>query len=222
MGCPRYLPALAVAATTLSLTLSSAHASSPEPTAAPPMDPPAPVVVHDSGDSLAITGDALWTGLEGDAVILVLRDGSEARGTVVAQSTDELAFAREADGSVVAVRKRDIASVRVIPPPLEPPPTKKTGRGLLGGGAFLLAFGGASTLSGTAILAVFPEFTFIHLPLLLPGLAMLGSGAAMVAVASKRRRDHDRRWSTRVERPRLMPIASVGKRSGHVGFALSF
>jgi hypothetical protein len=206
------------------LTLSTAHASPPEATLAPPIVPPPPMVVHDASDSLDLTGEALWKGLQDEAVILVLHDGSEARGIVVAQSSRELAIARAADGAVVGIAKRDIAGVRVDPRIEAVPcdePDMRIGRGLIGGGAFLLAFGGAASLSGTTILAIFPEFTFIHLPLLLPGLAMIGGGTAMV-VAGKRKRADARRLNTGAARLRFSPIAGVSKNFGHVGLALRF
>jgi hypothetical protein len=217
---PRLRRGFAIVVATLSLTISTAHASPPESTLAPPIDPPAPVVVAQDDDALVITGETLWTGLHDHAVILMLRDGNEARGTVVAQSADEVALARASDGIVVGIPKRDIANVRLSPRP-EPQPEDKPGGGLIGGGTFMLAFGGTAALSGTVILGVFPEYTFIHLPLLLPGLAMVGGGAAMVAVGSKRRRAHARS-NTHALRPRLTPIASIGNRSGHVGLLLRF
>lgn len=215
-----FLYGLAIVAATLWLSLSTAHASPPDPTlAAPQIDPPAPAIVDDT-DSLRLTDESLWTALQGDTVILILRDGGEAHGTVVAQSTHAIQFARERDGLVVGVPKSDVVNVRVIPR-TEPPPKKRPDRGLIGGGAFLLTFGGAATLSGATMLAVYPEYTFIHLPLLLPGLVMLGSGAAMVAVA-KRKCAPDKRRDNRTARLRLSPTGGVGHRSGHVGLVLRF
>jgi hypothetical protein len=216
------LAIMAVVVATLLLPLATAHASPPDPTlAAPPIDPPAPALVEDRPEPLTISGESLWTGLHGDAVILALRDGGEVHGTVVAHSTHAIRLARVADGLVVSLAKSDIARIRVVPRP-EPAPAKKAGRGLIGGGAVLLTIGSAATLSGTTMLAVYPEYTFIHLPLLLPGLAMLGGGVAMVIEGRNRRRDQNQRWDARAARPRLRPIASISHRSAYVGLTLNF
>ena len=150
-----------MAIVTAALWLALSTASPPDPTlVAPPIDPPAPVVVEDATASIAITEKSLWTSLEGDAVSLVLRDGSEAHGTVIAQTTHAIRLARARDGLVVLLIKSDITSVRVHPrPEPEPtPPPNKARQRLIGGGAFLLTFGGAATLSGATMLAVYPEY----------------------------------------------------------------
>jgi hypothetical protein len=107
------------------------------------------------------------------------------------------------------------------------PPSNKAGRGLIIGGALLLTLGGAAALSGATMLALAPEsfatqVPFIGLPILLPGLGMIGGGVAMVVEGHERKRAQDQRWDTQASRPRLSPIAAVGHRSGYVGFALRF
>lgn len=190
---------------------------------------PAPTLVAPScstDDSLSLTGSNLWEGLRDKPIVLSLKDGVELIGTVVEQSSEQLAFARASDGTVVAVAKRDVAGIHVRASAMRPdaPPREglsDDGRKHTTGGVMLLTFGSMFALSGTVMLALCPECLYIHLPLLLPGAAMIGGGVALVKSGKRKRAEYERSWGI-ASRARIAPSFSVGREGGHAGVVLRF
>ncbi len=207
--------------------------SQPATTEAPPM-PDAPVVVpppamHD--DSLSLTGRNLWDGLVDKPIILVMKDGSELLGSIVAQSGKDLAFARASDGAVVAVPKTEVSGIRVrrIAEPSAAGPrrpsgggTTETGHKLAAGGGAMIGLGSATALAGTVMLGIYISALYISLPLLLPGLAMIGGGASLLSAANKKRAAYDKAWGITSGRRRVLPTASASRQGGQVGLVLRF
>lgn len=199
------------------------------PVVTPPAAPPPRVE-----SSLSLTGSALWDGLLGQQVRLDMKDGQGVSGVVVAQTATDLALARTPDGTVVAVPKSEVAGVRMrvavegaggpggsnVPVGDRP---LQDGRGLNAGGIVMVTLGSIAALSGTVMLAISPYYLFISLPLLLPGLAMIGGGSAMISAAGKKKRAFDAAWgvpkSARIE---VMPTLAGGRNGGGAGLILKF
>jgi hypothetical protein len=207
--------------------------SEPAPTTeAPPMPNP-PVVVPPpsvSDDSLSLTGRNLWEGLVDKPIILVMKDGSELIGSIVAQSGKDLAFARASDGAVVAVPKTEVSGIRVRRAPSSDSSTRQrpsggtseTGHKLAAGGGAMIGLGSAAALSGTVMLGIYISALYISLPLLLPGLAMIGGGASLLSAANKKRAAYDKAWGITSGRRRVLPTASATRQGGQVGLVLRF
>ncbi|HLT39520.1 MAG TPA: hypothetical protein VK034_24720, partial [Enhygromyxa sp.] len=128
----------------------------PQTTAAPPVTTtvPAPRVV---GGDLTLTGTNVWAGLLGQRVKLLMKNEQNLDGTLVAQSTTDLAIARSSDGTVVSVPKAEIAGIRLggaagapghSDVPVSERPTND-GHGLYGGGAAMIGIGSTAALAGT-------------------------------------------------------------------------
>jgi hypothetical protein len=205
----------------------------PAPTTeAPPMpEPPVvvpPPVVRD--DSLSLTGRNLWEGLVDKPIILVMKDGSELLGSIVAQSGKDLAFARSSDGAVVAVPKTEVSGIRVrriaessgASPRPRGGGTTETGHKLAAGGGAMLGIGSTAALAGTVMLGIYISALYISLPLLLPGLAMIGGGASLLSAANKKRAAYDKAWGITSGRRRVLPTASASRQGGQVGLVLRF
>jgi hypothetical protein len=207
------------------------------PVVAPPVvTPPAPRI---GGDSLTLTGSALWQGLLGKQVALVMKDGASVGGTVVAQSSGDLAIARAADGTVVSVPKAQIVGVRMrvaadesmdgvagvavrssVPVGQRP---LQDGRGLAGGGIVMLTFGSVLALSGTVMMAISVSYVAISLPLLIIGLAAAGGGVGMLVAGGKKRKAFNEAWGIPVRAGvQLTPTMSAGRNGGQAGLALRF
>lgn len=199
-------------------------------TAAPQVAPttaPAPRVV---GDSLTLTGTVVWDGLLGQRVRLAMKNEQTLDGTVVAQSTTDLALARSSDGTVVAVPKSEIAGVRLASPtgpgnsdvPVSERPTED-GFKLNAAGAAMIGIGSAAALAGTVMLGIYVSYLFISLPLLLPGLAMIGGGASMMSSASKKRAAYRHAWGApQTAKLKMLPTVGGSRNGGQVGMILRF
>jgi hypothetical protein len=194
-------------------------------------------------DSLTLGGRTLWEGLLDKRVTLVMKDEQTLEGTVVAQSSSDLAVARASDGLVVSVPKDSVAGVRTtgaptgatgaaMPVGLRP---RDDGRGAHATGAVLLAIGAPATLAGIVMLGICPGCFYIHLPLILPGAVMITGGALSLKKAKKQRRAFHEAWgipvarlggsgrvARRAPRWRLTPTFGAGPRGGSAGFVLRF
>ncbi|MFV8752755.1 hypothetical protein ACNOYE_19575 [Nannocystaceae bacterium ST9] len=194
-------------------------------------EPPPPVVMPPApsrDDSLSLTGRNLWDGLEDKQLTLVMKDGGELAGTLVAHSGKDLAFARASDGTVVAVPKADIAGIRVRATAADRSPghrvggVTETGHRLAAGGGAMLGLGSAAALAGTVTLGIYVSALYISLPLLLPGLAMIGGGIGMLASANKKKAAYERAWGITSGRHRVMPTFAANRQGGQVGLVLRF
>lgn len=210
-------------------TASEAPAVEPSPTTtSQPALPPAPRI---SSESLTLTGTIVWDGLLGQRVRLAMHNQQTLDGTVVAQSTTDLALARSSDGTVVAVPKSEIAGVRLAAAsgaagnsdvPTHERPTED-GHSLAAGGGAMIGIGSTAALAGTVMLGIYTTALFISLPLLLPGLAMIGGGASMLASASKKRAAYRRAWGIpTTAKLQMMPTLSGSRSGGQVGLVLRF
>jgi hypothetical protein len=210
-----------------------------QPTMAPPVvepppptptaTPPAPRV---QPETLSLTGNTLWEGLLGKQIRLEMKGGQAVTGTVVAQTTSDLAVARSPDGTVVAVPKAEVAGVRLRLEATEGAPGSNVpvgdrplqdGRGLHGGGIIMVSIGAIAALSGTVMLAIYPSGVFISLPLLLPGLAMIGGGSAMLSAAGKKRKAFNKAWGLpATARVHMTPTLNASRNGGVAGLVLRF
>jgi hypothetical protein len=211
-----------------------------QPTTAPPVvePPPTPVAAPPAPrvqtESLSLTGNTLWDGLLGKQVRLEMKNGQAVTGTVVAQTASDLAVARSPDGTVVAVPKAEVGGVRLrveadggVGAPSGTGPVgnrpMQDGRGMHGGGIVLVSFGAIAALSGTVMLAIYPSGVYISLPLLLPGLAMIGAGSAMLSSAGKKRKAFNKAWGIPAHaKVNLTPTLAGGRNGGTAGLVLQF
>lgn len=210
-----------------------------QPTVAPAVaePPPTPIVTVPAprvqAESLSLTGSTLWDGLLGKQVRLEMKNGQAVAGTIVAQTASDLAVARAPDGTVVAVPKAEVSGVRLrletdgsgapgSSLPVGDRPVQD-GRGLHGGGIVMVSIGAIAALSGTVMLAIYPSGVFISLPLLLPGLAMIGGGSAMLSSAGKKRKAFNKAWGIpQHAKVNLMPTVAGGRNGGSAGLVLQF
>lgn len=212
------------------LVVSEAQPVSPPPSAPAVVVPPPRV-----DEDLSLTGMAVWTGLLGKPIELAMKNGQTLEGRIIAQSAVDLACARLSDGTLVAVPKAEIAGVSLLPgvPPtpssdrqlsdgqLSDRPTRD-GRGLRAGGIITVTVGSVGALAGTALLAVIPYALFISLPTLVPGLAMVGGGVAMLVSASKKRKAFNQAWGIPTANVQLTPTVSGSRHGGQAGLILRF
>jgi hypothetical protein len=207
-----------------------------EPTVAPPVadpPPPTPPAPRVSGESLTLTGSTLWEGLLGKQVRLEMKNGQAVAGTIVAQTSTDLAVARAPDGTVVAVPKAEVLGVRLRTEaasgvvggsntPVGDRPLQD-GRGLHGGGIVMVSLGAIAALAGTVMLAISPSYVFISLPLLLPGLAMIGGGSAMLSASGKKRKAFNKAWGIPQHAGmQITPTLNGGRNGGAAGLILRF
>ncbi|MFO7566909.1 MAG: hypothetical protein R6X02_29970 [Enhygromyxa sp.] len=207
-----------------------------QPTAAPQVGPSAAPPPRIANDSLTLTGTNVWEGLLGRPVRLTMKNEQTLDGVLIAQSTTDLAIARASDGTVVSVPKAEVAGIRLNAAaagagagagdgtsavPLSERPTED-GFGLNAGGAVMIGFGSIAALAGTVMLGIYPSGVYIHLPLLLPGLAMIGGGSAMMASASKKRKAIRRAWGMPSAKVNMVPTVSASRSGGEVGLVLRF
>jgi hypothetical protein len=208
-----------------------------QPTAAPPVaePPPTPTVAPPApriqAETLSLTGTTLWEGLLGKQVRLEMKNGQAVAGTIVAQTASDLAVARAPDGTVVAVPKSEVLGVRLrveattgggsnVPVGDRP---LQDGRGLHGGGIVMVSIGAIAALSGTVMLGIYPSGVFISLPLLLPGLAMIGGGSAMLSNAGKKRKAFNKAWGIpQHANLQMTPTLAAGRNGGSAGLVLRF
>jgi hypothetical protein len=234
--------ACAVALTTSSLALGSPPPdiddAAPPTTEAPVIANPAPTPTQSPpppclDDSLTLTGRNLWAGLELATVRLTLRNGKSLQGTVVAQDQDKLAIARTGDGTVVAVPKHEIEAVNLVAiassseDQRELPPNSSRpiddGRKVYGAGVGMLSIGVPIGFAGTVLLGIFPGAFYIHLPVLIPGIAFIVGGS----IAIKRSRQHHdayrKAWGLpKTAKLRLAPTLNVGRGGGELGLVMRF
>jgi hypothetical protein len=211
-------------------TPTAAPQVEPPPTAAPPVSPTAAPAPRIASDTLTLTGTTVWDGLLGKRVQLAMKNNQSLDGTVVAQSTTDLALARTSDGTVVAVPKAEIAGVRLSlsgagsgsDVPISERPTND-GYKLYGGGAAMVSMGSMAALAGTVMLGIYISALYISLPLLLPGLAMIGGGASMMSSASKKQKAYRRAWGIpATAKLNMMPTLAGSRNGGQVGLVLRF
>ncbi len=133
--------------------------------------------------------------------------------------------------AVVAVPKTEVSGIRVrrIAEPSAAGPrrpsgggTTETGHKLAAGGGAMIGLGSATALAGTVMLGIYISALYISLPLLLPGLAMIGGGASLLSAANKKRTAYDKAWGITSGRRRVLPTASASRQGGHVGLVLRF
>lgn len=233
---PPKLPEEAAAQPTTQPTTTAAPTTAeppqPQPTAAPPVNSsaaaPAPRI---GNDGLTLTGTNVWNGLLGKRVQLSMKNGQALDGTVVAQSSSDLAIARSSDGTVVSVPKSEVGGVRLklsagleagSDVPVHERPTED-GYKLYGGGAAMIGIGSAAALAGTVMLGIYISYLFISLPLLIPGLAMIGGGASMMASAGKKRKSVRRAWGLpETSSLQMLPTVGASRNGGQVGMILRF
>jgi hypothetical protein len=198
-----------------------------EPPPPPSVEPPAPRV---QTESLSLTGTTLWEGLKGKQVRLEMKNGGAVAGTVVAQTTNELAVARAPDGTVVAVPKAEVIGVRLRVEAAAPGSNvpigdrpMQNGSGLKTGGILMVTMGSILALSGTVMLGIYPSGLFINLPLLLPGLAFIGGGSAMISNAGKKRKAFNKAWGLPANAGvKMLPVLAAGRNGGTAGLVLRF
>ncbi len=196
-------------------------------------EPPVPIVMPPTGsrdDSLSLTGRNLWEGLQDKSLVLIMKDGTELVGTLVAHSSKDLAVARASDGTVVAVPKADVggirmradASTRAQQARSPAGGVSQTGDKLAAGGGAMIGIGSSAALAGTVMLGIYVSYLFISLPLLLPGLAMIGGGIGLLRAGKKKRAAYDKAWGITSGRNRVMPTFNASRQGGHVGLVLKF
>jgi hypothetical protein len=214
--------------------------ATPEPTVAPQVEPSttAPQVTPTaapppriSQDSLTLTGTNVWDGLLGKRVKLAMKNNQTVDGIVVAQSSSDLAIARTSDGTVVAVPKAEVSGVRLgqvsagsagSDVPITDRP-RDDGYKLYGGGAAMIGIGSVAALAGTVMLGIYFSAFYISLPLLIPGLAMIGGGSAMMASAGKKRKAYHQAWGLpATAKLKMMPTFSGSRSGGQIGLVLRF
>ena len=201
------------------------------PQVAPPTAAPAPRIAQ---DGLTLTGTNVWAGLLGKRVSLAMRNGQAVDGTLVAQSSTDLALARTSDGTVVSVPKAEIAGLRLVlqagggggamgsDVPMQQRPTED-GMKLYGAGAAMVGIGSTAALAGTVMLGIYLSALYISLPLLLPGLAMIGGGASMMSSGSKKRAAFNKAWGMpTASRMQMVPTFAASRNGGQVGLVLRF
>lgn len=159
---------------------------SPPEASPPPKPEPAPAPAR-GGTSL--TDPGVWEALSGNELRLTLRDGSFS-GKLMGIHDGALVFARAGDGLIVSLPATEVTRIHA---PRDrqrarPPRPMNNGGGLIAGGAVLLGIGAPAVVAGIVMTGIFPGFFFINLPLLVPGGAMLGAGAAMMKVGVDRKR----------------------------------
>jgi hypothetical protein len=182
-------------------------------------------------ESLTLTGTTVWAGLLGKSVQLSMKSGAALDGTVVAQSGSHLALARSNDGTIVSVPKTDVAGVRLVlgvaahessgAAAIGERPTND-GRGLQAGGIVMITLGSIFALSGTVMLAISPWYLFISLPLLLPGLAVIGGGASLLVSAGKKRKAFRNAWGIPSAKLQVAPTMGLARNGGQAGLVLRF
>lgn len=216
-------------------------AASAKPSAAPAKPTSAPAMSATSAtvpapcldDSLSLNGRNLWTGLEHATIKLELHNGKTIEGTLVGQDHEKLAIARLADGSLVAVPKRDIEGVQLLAtpdddherrtlPPLRSRPTDD-GRKMYGAGVGMLTIGIPLGVSGTALMGIFLGGPYIYLPVLVPGLGFIIGGSIAIKRSYQRQAAYRKAWGLpATAKLRLAPTLSANRQGGQLGVAMRF
>lgn len=212
-----------------------AHASEPSPsapTSAPAMAGSAPPAPRMEG-TLTLTGTILWDGLRDRVVRLQLGNNrGELIGTIVAQDAANLAFARAPDGAIVSVPKSEIVGVKMQSPvgssvsgSGKPIAQRRldSGRRQFAGAVAMLSLGVPIGFSGTVLLGICASCLYIHLPLLVPGIALIAAGSVSMRRAKQKDAAFRADWGIPVaSRMRLAPTLALGRGGGELGFNLRF
>lgn len=210
----------------------SPEAPAPAPTTAPPTASPA-VPAPCLDDSLSLTGRNLWDGLEHATLELVLHNGKTVEGTLVGQDHDKLAIARIADGSLVAVPKREVEGVKLLAnaetdydrrklPPLRSRPTDD-GRKMYGAGVGMLVMGIPLGISGTVLMGLLISAPYIYLPVLAPGIGFIAGGSVAIKRSKKLQANYREAWGLPVTaKLRLAPSFGVNRQGGQLGLTMRF
>ncbi len=157
--------------------------------AAPAEEAPA----EPEAEPLSYEGELLWAAVRGARVEITLRGGTRITGVVLTQSDDELAIARDPDGTVARVPKHMVSRLRVLGMASgysggddydderaranKPPPK---GDGLAVAGTVLTVTGGTMMLTfGLAHLAN-SSFFYYGAPLMIVGANLVGPGIPMM------------------------------------------
>jgi hypothetical protein len=170
---------------------SQEGAEQPVPEALPPEPPfivsPAVVGPH----PLSYEGDALWKAVRGARVEVTLKGNKVIQGTILTQAGDEMAIAREPDGTVTRVPKHLVRRLRVIgvvsgsggSASIEEtgPPPKGDGPAIAGA---ILTIMGTSFMTTSAVISLAGGY-YYGVPLLYLGSSMLGPGIPLLAVGIK-------------------------------------
>jgi len=189
--------------------------------AAPDAEAPAGPVVEASAEAapepLSYEGEALWAAVRGAHVEITLRGGTRLTGIVLTQAGDELAVARDPDGTVARVPKHMVSRLRVLSmaesgggsglseseqkardKANKPPPD---GKGLTVAGTILTVSGGSMMLAfGLAHLAN-SSFFYYGAPLMIIGANLIGPGIPMLAhgvTLQEERREWDMKHEVQV------------------------
>jgi hypothetical protein len=172
---------------------------------------PAPEVTPEPEvEPLSYEGEALWAAVRGARVEITLRGGTRVTGVVLTQAGDELAIARDPDGTVARVPKHMVSRLRVLnmaggtgygsiegggesaaekanlPPPDGKAATIVGSILTISGGTMMLAFGLAHLGSSS--------FYYYGAPLMIIGANLLGPGIPILATGvaqREKRRDWD-------------------------------
>lgn len=159
-------------------------AEQPVSEALPPEPPiivsPAVVGPH----PLSYEGDALWKAVRGAKVEVTLKGNKVIQGTVLTQAGDEIAIAREPDGTVARVPKHLVRRLRVIGMAgagggLEETERPMDGKGPAIAGAILTIMG-TSFMTTSAVISLAGGY-YYGLPLFFLGTSMLGPGIPLLA-----------------------------------------
>ncbi|MCP4871638.1 MAG: hypothetical protein GY898_23255 [Proteobacteria bacterium] len=177
---------------------TSETSSDGEAEEAPAEEAPAPVEeapAEPAAEPLSYEGDALWAAVRGAQVEITLRGGTRITGIVLTQAGEELAIARDPDGTVARVPKHMVSRLRVLNMGTSagtvseaeqkrrdkantPPPD---GKGLTIAGTVLTVSGGSMMLAfGLAHLAN-SSFFYYGAPLMIIGANLIGPGIPMLA-----------------------------------------
>jgi hypothetical protein len=215
--------ALAVAAVTVPMSLSSVPAlafapPADDPTAAPTvattaptLPDPQPSVAADAaptaleGPSVQptvteeLSPELIWDSVAGEQVQLTLSDGTSVRAKLLGHEGALLVLARADDGLVVSLPKERVARIQVDTSSgarrASGPmgPIPADGTGLLVGGSLLTIAASPVLITGMFFLGYSPGFSMAFI---LPGLAGLGGAIPMLVIGAKRKKAY-RSWMIR-------------------------
>ncbi len=154
--------------------------------------PPAPEGPH----PLSYEGDELWKAVRGARVEVTLKGNKVLVGTVLTQAEEEIAIARDPDGTVARVPKHMVRRLRVIGLANTPasvaggakgPPPKGDGPATAGA---VLTIMGTSFMTTSAVIALAGGY-YYGLPLFFFGSSMLGPGIPLLAAGIEQQVKYD-------------------------------
>jgi hypothetical protein len=156
---------------------------------------------------LSYEGDELWAAVRGARVEITIRAGTILTGIVLTQAGDEIAIARDPDGTVARVPKHMISRLRVLRMPNgrsasvwdRDEPDASDGRPQEGEGAAIagavLTITAGSMMLTSAFLTSITGSIYYGFPLMIIGSSLLGPGIPLLAwgaAQSEERRQWDR------------------------------